>query len=170
MYIKYGEVVELSADVNPGLQILSVSWDKPVGNTCATCLKGEVGPEVTTDYTIYVRDIYDCVGQDELTVFVDETAGLYIPNSFRPNSGNGNATFIPYANESVDFIEELSIFDRWGELVFRNTNFMPNDISAGWDGRMNGELLQPNVFTYMIQVRLANGELIQREGTITLVQ
>ncbi|MFM7024336.1 MAG: gliding motility-associated C-terminal domain-containing protein [Flavobacteriales bacterium] len=52
---------------------------------------------------------------------------FYLPNAFSPN-GDGINDVFAVQGESI-YIMRLSIFNRWGELVFETT-----DPSKGWDG------------------------------------
>jgi gliding motility-associated-like protein len=57
----------------------------------------------------------------------------------------------------------LKVFNRWGERVFEGRN-------EGWDGKLNGELVQPGVYFYTLKVRNAFNNLEFREGRLTVVR
>jgi gliding motility-associated-like protein len=59
----------------------------------------------------------------------------------------------------------FSIFDRWGNQVFSTT-----DPEACWDGYYNGQALDTAVFAYHLSATLANGDLVERHGNISLVR
>ena len=48
----------------------------------------------------------------------------------------------------------LRFYDRWGNLMFINENFVPNQPSLGWDGRFNGKPVVPGVFVYVFEVEI----------------
>ncbi|MEN8223817.1 MAG: gliding motility-associated C-terminal domain-containing protein [Bacteroidota bacterium] len=58
-------------------------------------------------------------------------SGLEFPNVFTPNGDQRNDFFTPFP-ETIGGVEqlEISIFNRWGRLVFES-----NDIMVNWDGR-----------------------------------
>jgi hypothetical protein len=62
------------------------------------------------------------------------------------------------------------VHDRWGELVFQNTDFQPNDQAAGWAGDFRGEIVAPAVFVWYATVELINGETIVLKGDVTVVR
>ncbi|MFT6165917.1 MAG: gliding motility-associated-like protein [Vicingaceae bacterium] len=69
---------------------------------------------------------------------------FYTPNAFTPNNDNINDTFFPKSEcDLTDF--ELTIYNRWGELMFKT-----NNISEGWDGKINNELASTAVYVYSI--------------------
>ena len=62
------------------------------------------------------------------------------------------------------------IFDRWGELVYQEENFQPNNPGSGWDGNFNGKPMNPAVFVYFAEVRFIDGSVKQFKGDITLAR
>jgi len=91
---------------------------------------------------------------------------VYIPNVFNPDE---NQSFTIYANEVVEIIEAVYIYDRWGNLVFENENFPPNDMSIGWDGYMNGGKVEQGVYMYLFVYEL-DGRTQYDAGDITLLR
>jgi gliding motility-associated-like protein len=45
----------------------------------------------------------------------------------------------------------MSIFDRWGNLMFVRENFEPNIPSNGWDGTFNGMRVEQGVYVYKVE-------------------
>ncbi|MGC9471763.1 MAG: gliding motility-associated C-terminal domain-containing protein [Bacteroidales bacterium] len=67
-----------------------------------------------------------------------------------PNGDGKNDYFRIYLPR--DRYNELVIFNRWGNMVYREENFMRED-QTGWDGRnLNGELLPEDTYYYIIKV------------------
>jgi len=62
------------------------------------------------------------------------------------------------------------IFDRWGELLFRSSNFDINSSTNWWDGSFNGKKLNSGIFIYLIYAEFKNGEIKQYSGDITLTR
>ena len=67
-------------------------------------------------------------------------------------------------------IRKLQIFSRWGNLVFERTNFPPNDPSLGWDGRLDGKVLNSAVFVWLAELELPDGQLVQLTGDVMLMR
>lgn len=92
----------------------------------------------------------NCIISD--TINIEEIAfncdcKIYFPNTFSPNNDGFNDEFFPVS--PCDFLEyELTIFDRWGQLVFRSS-----EENEKWDGSMKGRLLDSGVFAYLFQYR-----------------
>jgi hypothetical protein len=67
-------------------------------------------------------------------------------------------------------IEEMQVFDRWGERVFTRADFEPNIPELGWDGSFRGSPIQPATFVYVLKLELINGEVQIQTGDITLIR
>jgi gliding motility-associated-like protein len=92
-----------------------------------------------------------------------------IPNAFTPNGDELNDVFLPVITNAENIeglIEEFRIFSRWGTEVY--TEFGPN--VQGWDGDFQGETAPPEVYLYVIKLRLPNGDEQIRKGDVTLIR
>lgn len=97
-------------------------------------------------------------------IVVNEAFSWYIPNAFSPNDDYTNEVFRPYFPDFVEYT--LGIFDRWGNIVFKSTS-----VSDVWDGKMDGKLLPPDVYTYSIEFRLpTDNKQVKKIGSVTLLR
>jgi gliding motility-associated-like protein len=113
-------------------------------------------------YWVRVVDEAGCVGTDSIRLscpphgasidLLPAAGDLFIPNAFSPNGDGLNETFQLLCARCVYL--ELSIYDRWGRLVFQS-----HDLKDAWDGRHMPE----GVYAYRVRYRLA-GEGNDREG------
>lgn len=101
------------------------------------------------------------------TVVVEFT--FYVPTVFDPTHDGPNNQFTIYSDQ-IESITDLSIYDRWGSLIFSQSNFPPNDITYGWDGTHNGTLFNSGVFVYAVSVRLLDGSMKELFGNVTIVR
>jgi hypothetical protein len=60
------------------------------------------------------------------------------------------------------------VYSRWGELVHEYFNFAPNNPAAGWNGKFNGQDLNPGVFGWYALVELIDGRVVLYEGDVTV--
>ena len=95
---------------------------------------------------------------------------IFVPNIFSPNGDGINDVFYVQTNPEVTGINVMRIFDRWGNIVFEKFNFSPNDADAGWDGNFNGKLMNPEVYTYWIEMSTTRGKDVVKVGDVTLVR
>ncbi len=59
---------------------------------------------------------------------------VYIPNAFSPNGDNRNDYFLLYPTNYVRKVNRFEVYDRWSGVLFRRTDFLPNEEQLGWDG------------------------------------
>jgi gliding motility-associated-like protein len=138
-----------------------------------------LGDSVTT-YTLTVQDLaidgcstsasllpQDCLVQIPVAVVYE----VFVPNVFSPNYDGGNDYITLFADEeSVESILYFSIYDRWGNEVFRGENFAPNIPTLGWDGKFRGKLMNPAVFGWYAKVKFIDGTIQLLKGDLTLVR
>jgi len=99
---------------------------------------------------------------------------IEVPNAFTPNtiSGNGgyfnpndlnNDIFYPVLKGIKDY--ELTIYSRWGELLFISNNPL-----IGWDGYFKEKLCTQDVYIWKIVATDNKGEKIIKTGDVTLLK
>lgn len=135
--------------------------------------------ELTTDlhfanlktgrHLLLVKDALGCT--TDTTIFIrasEEDCGIYIPNTFTPNSDDINEKFRIYTDEHVGgIIERFTIYDRWGEILYTAQNSSIQ--TTGWDGKFKGREMLPGVYLYVIDVKVGE-EVMHFSGDITLIR
>lgn len=121
-------------------------------------------------YTLWVQDNRNCSAFDERFIQVNRQRNVYIPNIFSPDQAGKNSILTVYGGVDVRRIKTFRIYDRWGELVHEAIAFPPNDESAAWDARMNGQPVGPGVFVYVVEVEFVDGESEVFSGDITVIR
>lgn len=107
----------------------------------------------------------------DLIIESDGCLEIYAPNIFWPGGENENSRFTLFAKDpSIVQIIELKIYDRWGELIWINENFIPNDMESGWDGQFNGVPLDPAVLVWTAVVEFHETEQEILRGGLTLIR
>ncbi|WP_222845938.1 T9SS type B sorting domain-containing protein [Flavilitoribacter nigricans] len=173
--IDWGDFIQLNGQTDLMDDMIdSLFWSPGNNLSCINCYDPIANPDSTKVYTFTVIDTLGCEGSASLTIYVDRTKGVYIPNAFSPNGDGENDYFTIYGNENVELIEELMIFDRWGELVFIAEDFLPNVPQFGWDGwfrRKNSQRpMNAAVFAFFTRVRFKDGTSQIFKGDLTLVR
>lgn len=95
---------------------------------------------------------------------------IFIPNIFSPNDDGINDQIFIQTNDRISLVNVFRIFDRWGNVVFEDFNFLPNDAQHGWDGLFNGKLMNPAVFTYLAEVQTIDQIPLLITGDVSLVR
>ena len=91
---------------------------------------------------------------------------LYLPNAITPGLGDGlnDFFFIPELAKGSINLFEISIFNRWGELVFYST-----DKNFQWNGEYKGKIYHQTVYTYIIEYTDYAGRPFRVTGSITVL-
>lgn len=166
--VKLGEEIKLSPQIFAYTN-QEIIWSPDTFLTCVDCQNPQLRPTKTTLYTLTVIDENGCSKTDQVLVTVQVVRDVYIPNVFSPDGNGTNDFFTIFGGSSVQSIVDLKIFDRWGELLFINQNFLPNIESNGWDGKFKGQMLKPAVYAYFVEVEYLDGKTEFFEGDVVLM-
>ena len=166
-----GQPTQLTATVsNLAATVDSIVWVSSNGTiVCrgANCTTITVAPEEDETYCATVYFNNGCNINDCITVRVQKVSVITIPNIFSPD-GN-NASFFVEGFENIKSIKSMSIFDRWGNLVFLKENISAGDRSQGWDGRLNSNKVTPGVYVYKIEIVNLEDEIEIMAGDVTVL-
>lgn len=153
-------------------EITSVNWTPAEGLSCTDCLVPTISIIEDTEFVITIFYGDDCEISLSVPIMAEEIPIIpeyYIPNVFSPNGdGSNDAFYIVPSETASNQIASMTIFDRWGNQIYRRENYI-NEIGQGWDGTYNGEELNPGVYVYIIEV--LEGEVIKPfYGDVTIVK
>ena len=171
--LQLGDSYQVDATVNiPDDEIASIQWTPPTWLSCDTCLSTRIDTPLQTQlYNILVVTKEGCRDDAPLLLRVNKNVSVYIPNVFSPNDDGENDWFTVFADiKGVKQVKTLQIFDRWGDQLFINENFQPNDPTLGWDGRFRGQDMNPAVFVYYAIVEFIDGQEVLFKGDVTIVR
>lgn len=96
------------------------------------------------------------------------------PNAFTPNPNGSPGTLYDPNDTSNDIFHPnikgtekytLSIYSRWGELLFETNN--PNE---GWDGYYKGNLCTQDVYIWKIEATFIDGKSLNKTGDLLLLK
>ncbi|MCE9537869.1 MAG: PKD domain-containing protein [Bacteroidetes bacterium] len=161
---------------NPLISISNLStganyWTWNFGDTSMDSSSTFLNPtHVYSDSGTYIITLitstqYNCVDTAYQTVIIEPDFIFYIPNAFTPNGDGINDSFT--GTGIFIFKYEMSIFDRWGNLIF-----FSDDINTPWDGKANqgGDLAQADVYVYVVKVVDFSKRKHNYSGIVTLVR
>jgi gliding motility-associated-like protein len=166
-----GDTVVINAIVNvPFDSLASIQWTGLINPNCPTCLSQPVAPIITTTYSVAVTSLDGCMDDDAMTLFLENDNDIYVPNIFSPNGDGINDVLVISAGSNVEQIQEFTVFDRWGNVVYTDDHFEANDIGHAWDGTRKGRQMNPGVFAYKLIVQFSDGTQDVVYGDITLMR
>ncbi|NIJ54221.1 T9SS type B sorting domain-containing protein [Dyadobacter arcticus] len=166
--ITQGDSVQVQSLVEPAGEY-RYYWQQP-GLSCTNCPSPWASPKASTVFLLQVTDPNAvCEKNAKVQVYV-KPCGIEAPEAFSPNQDEMNEIFFVYGNKCVKMIREMTVYNRWGEIIFRKTNFPFSDPSSGWDGTYQGLLSAAGVYPYKIKVELNNGTVIDHNGVVNLLR
>ncbi len=164
----YGSFLTLNAFITGFPQgDIQLNWSD---GQCDGCLSRTIETLSDITYTVTVTDEKGCIATDQIILDVFINRDIYIPNVFSPNGDFINDYFTVSAASGLLEIESLTVWDRWGNLVFQAFHIPPGDPVYAWDGRMNGRLLNPGLYVYKAEVIFQDGRKDIRFGDVTLIR
>jgi len=169
--VSLGEYATVTSQINTTVGVQSVTWNYSPGCTDSIpyCETFTYQPFDTYRHRITVVDSNGCVDRDEVLVIVKKARQVYVNNIFNPNSEE-NYIVTVFAGIDVAKVNSFYIFDRWGDQVFQQLNFLPNDYSKGWDGRVKGQDAQLGVYVWYCEVEFIDGEKKLFKGDVTVIR
>ncbi len=169
--IELGDNYQINTQLNISPQQVDTLWWNTIDSlSCSDCLNPIANPTFSTTYQITVVDENGCTDEAQIQIIINRELRIFAPNAFSPNGDGSNDIFTIYADQGIKEIETLQIFDRWGELVFSNNNFPPNDAQFGWDGELQGKELNNNVFVFYAKIKMEDGRMELIEGDLTITK
>ena len=149
--------------------LASVSWTPSTWLSCDDCLDPVATPFLTTRYEVVAVTGNGCTDRAPVQLIVDRGVDVYIPNIFSPDQDGHNDYFTVFADPlRVPKVKSLQVFSRWGELVYELYDFVPNNPSQGWDGKLRGQPMNPAVFVWYCVVEFVDGTEHLYKGDVTL--
>ena len=171
---KFVALPESTSIINPIIATKDQStganfWKWNFGDNDSTALSSPP-PHTYADTGTYsiklvVSTQYNCVDIASQTIVIEPDFTFYIPQAFSPNGDGVNDTFKGQGIFIKDF--KMSIFDRWGNLIFVTDN-----VNTAWDGRVNhgADIAQRDVYVYTIVLTDLKNKIHSYKGTVTLVK
>ncbi|MBX2843914.1 MAG: PKD domain-containing protein [Flammeovirgaceae bacterium] len=106
-----------------------------------------------------------CIVSDSVEVQELCEPRLFVPTAFTPNGDGTNDIFNVKGKNFARY--ELTIFNRWGEVIFTTS-----DKDEGWKGYFLGELMPAGVYPWMVRYEseITPGDPIVKYGSVTLIR
>lgn len=143
-----------------------VNWEWDFGDASSSAEKDPThtyGKKGVFEVVLKGTDRYGCQTSFTQTVSVTKSYRLMVPNAFTPLSVENN-TFVPKF-KGIESIE-LSIFNQWGELIYRSSDLK----NGGWDGTVTGVLQEAGFYFYSLVGQATDGEKVQSNGKFRLIR
>lgn len=156
-----------NTSITPGnSQLVSTTWNFGEGfaeNNPAFVLTHAYSQPGAYRPLLTVTNNFGCSDTISQPLVIATSYAVYIPNAFTPNGDDLNDLFkIEYFGITES---ELSIFDRWGELLYTS-----KDKDAGWNGTGKGKDYKQDVYVWRLVYKEFSGEEHYKTGSVSLVR
>lgn len=144
----------------------SVKWNWEFGDGETSDLKNPThiyGAKGEYDVVLTVENELGCLATSTKRLSITRSYRVMFPTGFTPTEQE-NVTFVPKFKGIQSM--ELLIFNTWGELIFQ-TDAIDTE---GWDGRLDGELLDAGIFIYRFNGVAIDGEKVSEAGKFSLIR
>ena len=170
--IKLGETVLITGVTNADTsKTRLIEWTPDLAaQYCTSCFSLIAKPYETTVFKLKIISENGCVVEDKVLVRVITEPSIFIPNAISPNGDNVNDLFTIHTGADILQVDALEIYSRWGEMVYSKYNFDPNVDSAAWDGRNDGDSVNPGVFVVKIIASSISGEKVYKVSDLTVIR
>lgn len=158
-----------TANTNGGSSPLTYVWSTSPNDNLAFIEKIRRG-----FYSVTVTDANGCQATGQ--TFLDDPLTdpescrpdkyvVLVPTAFSPNGDNINDRLVTIMRNVQKL--EFHVYNRWGELVYSNTNMLPGD---GWDGTFRGKEQPMGTYVYAYHVTYINGVVADEKGSASLIR
>ncbi|WP_192579019.1 T9SS type B sorting domain-containing protein [Fibrisoma limi] len=164
-----GDSIQLKALV-PDEANYTYSWSPNDGLACSTCAATWAKPGQTTQYRLTARTPGSgCEASQTVRVQVVPCT-INLPNSFSPNGDGINDQFTIMPSPCVKQVKLLTVYNRWGQVIFHERNESNRNNPISWDGTFQGETVGAGVYPYQLLFESALGGVRKHSGTLLLLR
>jgi PKD repeat protein len=86
-----------------------------------------------------------------------EEGELFVPNSFMPTSNNPELREFKAKGFGIASYK-LSVFNKWGEIMWETTQLSGEMPAEGWDGKYKGAIVPQGVYFWRMEAIFKNGQ------------
>jgi gliding motility-associated-like protein len=120
----------------------------------------------TGKYFLRLTNGDGCVSSDTINInVVTNCVDIYFPSVFSPNNDGLNDQFGPIGNLNAVSNYHLSVYNRWGNVVFTST-----DPRKRWNGETNSSLTADAAYTWFASYIFDGGAPKFKKGVLVIVR
>ncbi len=168
--IPLGSEIEIQS--NPNMPVQTFEWSIITDQICLQNCEGiRFFPVQDQVIGLIATTGNGCVDRDSIRIVIDRSVRMSFPNAFSPNGDGNNDFFNGFSDgRGILGIERLLIFNRWGGLIWQESNLPTDDPSRGWDGSGKDDTVPTGVYLFVAEVRLVDQSLVTMSGDVFLLR
>ena len=144
----------------------AVKWEWDFGDGVFSTERNPIhvfGKKGNFEVNLTITNQYGCIQSVAKVVAITKSYRVMFPTGFTPLD-EVNKTFVPKYKGIAEL--EFMIFNNWGELIYQTND--PN--TEGWDGKLNGELLDAGFYFFKFRATAIDGEKVMESGKFKLIR
>lgn len=169
--IALGDTLALAGSAQNAAGTPEYIWMAPYEGTldCNECQATRAFPGTSILYELYGIDENGCESTHKFYVYVQKDRIVAVPTGFTPNGDNTNDILRVHGKDGT-MVKRFQVFDRWGELLYQETDFPINSETIGWDGSFRGQPANGGVYIWYVVVEYEDGMEEAFRGHSTLIR
>ncbi|HPN72260.1 MAG TPA: hypothetical protein PLZ32_22200, partial [Saprospiraceae bacterium] len=170
--LRLGDVLPINYNTNLASNLVgSVNWFFNGEEICTNCASIDFDGLISGIVVAELIDTLGCPVYDTMQIFVAESIDWPLPNIISTSAAmTVNSVFFLPDNQGVEMVEQVSIFDRWGNMVWNRLDLVPGLPGDGWNPSLKGDALLPGVYAVYIRAKLKNGNIFETKRDITVIK
>lgn len=127
-----------------------------------------VFPEEAAAYPVQliVNTIEGCADTLVKIVTIFQEQLIFVPNVITPDGDQFNEIFTPYFTGIDIYDYHLTIYNRWGEILFESYN-----LATGWNGTYGGEIVPDGVYIWTVETAdVSTDKRFEFSGHVTVIK
>jgi gliding motility-associated-like protein len=138
-------------------------WTPPTGLSATNILNPVAKPTVTTTYNLKITNAQGCSNSSNVTIEVLPYC-IKPMNAFTPNKDGFYDTWF-ITNGNCLKRATVLVYNRYGRKVFESQDYKNN-----WDGTYKNKPLPDGTYYYVINYELLNGDIVLKNGNVTVLR
>ncbi len=168
--VRYGDSYVPPVMISDAFGEINYDWSI-IGDAQLSCDDCEIfrANDIQSNLTIQL-DIIDengCIASDRVSVVVTKKVDIEVPTAFSPNNDLNNDYLSVFGRPEIK-IDEFSIFDITGAMIYRSEEIEINKEVNGWDGSFRNNPAPQGTYIWSLRYTLPDGssDIIKGESTL----
>lgn len=168
--VMLGDTLRVTADISVPFAALDTLVWTPLLDSAAKNLPWQwIAPVRSLPLSVWVRDTNGCVAYGNTHILVQRHRRIYVPNVVTLEDGPNGALTV-FGGADVETVVSFEVFDRWGNLLYRRSNFQAGSPDPNWQDYFRGNRGLPGIFTYLTKILWKDGETDIFSGDLFLIK
>ncbi len=108
--------------------------------------------------TLTVKNSFGCADTYSECIFINITSGLYMPTAFAPTNPAHSVRYFQPKGYNLATCE-VSVYDKWGNLLWYSNEVEDGMFVGKWDGTYNGQIMKSDSYIWKMEASFTDGQI-----------